>query len=172
MSGGGERSEREGASERAREGGREEERWGKPGGWGEEGRRPAPPITGSCKRAPGAFPGARRCVRAPFCSSRGGGGPRGRKGGGRSPAAGRPGGGVPSQNRLQRARGCRGRPPASRSKPLVPGLNERAGLPGSAAVASGRRCPRRGARAHHAPEGPGCRAQADPRLAPAWTRSD
>lgn len=48
----------------------------------EEGRRPAPPIARSCKRAPGAFPGARRCVRAPFCSSRGGGGPRGRGGGG------------------------------------------------------------------------------------------
>lgn len=174
MSGGGERSEREGASERASEGGREGGgKVGEAGGWGEEGRRPAPPIAGSCKRAPGAFLGARRCVRAPFCSSRGGGGgPRGRRGGGRGPAAGRPGGGVPPQNRLQRARGCRSRPPAPRSKPLVPGLSERAGLLGRAAVASGRRCPRRGAWAHHAPEGPGCRAQADPRLAPASTRSD
>lgn len=169
MSGGGERSEREGASEPAREGGG---KVGEAGGLGEEGRRPAPRIAGSCKRAPGAFPGARRCVRAPFCSSRGSGGPRGRRGGGRCPAAGWPGGGVPPQNRLQRARGCRSRPPAPRSKRIVPGLSERARLPGSSAVASGRRCPGRRAGAHHAPEGPGCRAQADPRLAPASTRSD
>lgn len=65
---------------------------GETGEWGEEGRRPAPPIAGSCKRAPGAFPGARRCVRVPFCSSRGGCRPRGRRGGARGPAAGRPGG--------------------------------------------------------------------------------
>ena len=76
--------EREGASERGREGGR---RGG--GSRGEEGRRPAPPIARSCKRASGAFPGAWRCVRAPFCSNRGGGcGPRGRKRGGRGRAAG------------------------------------------------------------------------------------
>lgn len=170
MSGGGERSEREGASERGREEGRR-----KGGGSrGVGGRKGGAPLRRSLgpANARGAFPGARRCVRAPFCSSRGGGGPRGRRGGGRGPAAGRPGGGVPPQNRLQRARGCRSRPPAPRSKPLVPGLNKRAGLPGSAAVASGRRCPRRWVWAHHAPEGPGCRAQADPRLAPASTRSD
>lgn len=85
MSGGGDRSEGEGASEGGKEGGRR-----KGGGnRGEEGRRPAPPIARSCKRAPGAFPGAPRCVRAPLCSS-GGGGPRGRKGGGRGRGAASP----------------------------------------------------------------------------------
>lgn len=95
--------EREGASERGREGRR---RGG--GSRGEEGRRPAPPIARSCKRAPGAFPGAPRCVRAPFCSSRGGGGdPRGRRVGGRG-------------------RGTRGRRPPSKPPAKCSGLQKQA----------------------------------------------
>lgn len=150
--------EREGASERGREGGGEVGEAG--------GRKGGAPLRGSLGPANARWAlslelgGA--CER-PFAAAAAA---AARGGGEEGAAVWRPGGGVPPQNRLQSARGCRRRPPAPRSKQLAPGL------PGSAAVAGGCLCPRRGARAHHAPAGPGCGAQVDPRLAPASTRSD
>lgn len=163
MSGGGEQSGREGAEERGREGGRRK-RGG--GSRGEEGRRPARQIAWSCKRAPGAFPGAGLCVRAPFCSSHC---PRGR---GRGDIGRRARGRRPPSKPPAKCLGRHNQAACSAEQATRPGLSERTGLVGSAAVASGCRCPGRRAWAHHAPAGPGRRAQADSRLAPASTRSD
>lgn len=166
MSGGGERSEREGASEQRREGGGEE---GEAGVGGRKGGAPLRRSLGPANARRALSPELGGACERPFAAAAAavvrGGGEEGA-------ATGRPGGGVPPQNRLQSAPGGRSRPPAPWNKPLAPGLSKRAGLPGSTTVACGRRCPRRGAGAHHAPEGPGHRARADPRLAPASTRSD
>lgn len=164
------RSKREGARERGRE--REREGGGGGGSRGVVVRKGGAPLRGSLgpANAHRALSIELDCAcERPFAAAAAA---AARGGGEEGAAADPPRGGVPHQNRLQSALGGRSRPPAPRSKLLAPGLSERTGLPSSAAVAAGCRCPRRGAWTHHAPAGPSRRAQADPGFAPASMRSD
>lgn len=169
MSGGGERSEGEGASERASERGREGGEVGEAGaGWGGGREAPRSADRSVLQTRAGRFSRS-SAVRASALLQQ----PRWRRPEGAERRGQRPSGRGGGRRPLSK-------PPAKCSElqkqaagfALAPGLPERVGLPGSATVASGLRCPPRGAWTHHAPAGPGRRAQADPRLAPASTRSD
>lgn len=89
MSGGGERSGREGAEEPGKEGGGREV--GEAGG-----RKGGAPLGGSLSpaSAPGAFPELGCACERPFAAA------AARGGGEERTSVGRPGGGVPPQNRL------------------------------------------------------------------------